>query len=389
MLPFAVALEPAVKDFNRRLTAAGSKWQFPEASVPDWLARAAESPVFQEFYLATDGDAVHGAYALQRRPATIAGEEQSIGAWYLPISEGTVDPRYSLVAAQLIRDAIRREPLSFGLGMDGMGSPLSKLVGILRCARRPVPFFVRIEHGGRFAREARYVRKRAAALRLPLDVAAATGLAWLGARLVRLALRRGPGLAGASVETVADFGAWADEVWQRCRTRYSFVGRRDAATLARIYPRERSRFERLRISRGGQAIGWAVLERGRAKRNPVYGSLHVGRITDCLATPEDAALVIRAAADRLAERGVDLMISNQLHPAWGRALRRNAFLGVPSNYIFAPTARLAERIRQVDPSMQGVHLNRGDGDGPWGEIRRGLWNHDDGGGILRNTRSRR
>jgi hypothetical protein len=259
--------------------------------------------------------------------------------------------------------------------MDGMDSQLCKLVGKLRCERRLVPFFVRIEQGGRFVREASYIR-RGAALRRALDLAAATGLGWLGAELLKLALRRGPGLADASVETVAEFGAWADEVWERCRGRYSFVECRDAATLARIYPAERPRFDRLCISRGGQVIGWAVLQYAGVKRDRVYGSLRVGRITDCLAAPEDAGIVISAATDCLAAHGVELMLSNQLHPAWCEALRRNAFLGLPSNYVFAPTARLAERIHAIDPGMRGVHLNRGDGDGPWGQIRRGLWKDD-------------
>ena len=300
------------------------------------------------------------------------GEEQSIGAWYLPISEGTIDPKYALVAAQLVRDAIRREPLSFGLGMDGIDSQLSKLAAMLHHERRIVPFFVCIEHGGRFAREASYVRRRAA-LRRALDLAAATGLAWLGAELLKLALRRGPGLGDASVERVPEFGAWADEVWERCRGSYSFVERRDAATLARIYPVGRPRLDRLRFSRAGQSIGWAVLQRAQMKGDRMYGSLHVGRITDCLAAPEDAGIVISAATDCLVAHGVDLMLTNQFHPAWCAALRRNAFLSVPSNFVFAPTARLAERIRAIDPEMRGVHLNRGDGDGPWGQIRAGLW----------------
>jgi hypothetical protein len=34
--------------------------------------------------------------------------------------------------------------------------------------------------------------------------------------------------------------------------------------------------------------------------------------------------------------------------------------------VFAPTAALAERIRTLDPDYRNVHINRGDGDGPWG-----------------------
>jgi len=355
----------AVKAFNQRMAAGGSSWQFPESPVPSWLARVPGSAVFQEFFVAADGEVVRGAYALQRRPARVGDEELSIGAWYLPVSEGSVDPKHALVATLLMRDALRREPLSHGLGMDGMDSQLSKLVGSLRCDRRLVPFFVRVEHGGRFVREARYLRKKPA-LAAALDVAAATGLASLGARLVKLALRSGPRLRGAVVESVAEFGSWSDELWQRCRGYYSFIELRDAATLARIYPPESARFERLRIARNGQAIGWAVLQQAKMQDNPNFGSLHVGRITDCFAAPADAPVVIRAAADTLAARGVDLMLSNQLHPAWCSALRRNAFLSVPSNYVFAPTSTLAERIRAIDPDYCSVHVNRGDGDGPWG-----------------------
>ena len=363
--PFDATHHEAVRDFNRRMAAGGSTWRFPESPLPSWLARVPESPVFQEFFIATEGEVVRGAYALQRRPARIGDEERSVGAWYLPVSEGSIDPKHALVATLLMRDALRREPLSYGLGMDGMDSQLSKLAGAMRCERRLVPFFVRIERGGRFAREARYVRKNAGLAAL-LDLAAVTGLATLGAALVKRALRRGPGLAGATLETVPEFGPWADELWQRCRGRYSFVELRDAATLARIYPPERPRFERLRISRGGQVIGWAVLQRAEMKDSAKFGSLHVGRITDAFAAPEDAGVVTRAAADTLAARSVDLMVSNQLHPAWCAALRRNAFVSGPSNYVFAPTAQLAERIRALDPDYENVHLNRGDGDGPWG-----------------------
>jgi hypothetical protein len=364
--PFDVSRAPAVGAFNRRLAAAGSHWRFPEDPEPSWLARVNGSPVFQEFFVAADGDVVRGAYALQHRPAAIGGEVQPIDTWYLPISEGVIDPRYALVAMQLARDALRRAPLSFLLGMGGMSSPLARLVARFGCEPRLVPFFVRIENAARFAREARYLRKRPALARL-LDVAAATGAASLGAGLVRLALKRAARLdAATSAETVPEFGPWADELWSRCRAHYSFVELRDAATLNRVYPKQRPRLRRLRLVRGGRAVGWAVLQAARMSDNPNFGNLHVGRITDALAAPEDAGAVMRAAADALAEEGVDLMISNQYHPAWGAALRRNAFLPAPSTAAFAPSPDLAKRIHAIDPEARRLHLNRGDGDGPWG-----------------------
>jgi hypothetical protein len=91
-----------------------------------------------------------------------------------------------------------------------------------------------------------------------------------------------------------------------------------------------------------------------------FGDLHIGRIGDCFAAPEHADVVVRAAVDALACEGVDVILSNLSHPAWCAALRRNAFLPAPSNFVFAPSPQLAERIRAVDPDGRDVHLTRGD-----------------------------
>jgi hypothetical protein len=208
-----------------------------------------------------------------------------------------------------------------------------------------------------------------------LDLAAAAGLATAGAKLLKLALRRRASLRGVSIETAAGFGPWADQLWQRCRGRYSFVALRDAATLARIYPPETASLERLRVMRNAQTIGWAVLQRAQLHDDPTFGSLHVGRILDCFAAPEHAGVVIRAAADTLASHGVELMLSNQFHPAWCRALRRNAFVTAPSNYVLGSSVLLTKRLRAIDPRLRNMHVNRGDGDSPWVEIRRGARSH--------------
>jgi len=364
--PFDASRAAAVADFNRRLAAAGSRWQFPAHPEPSWLAPVEGSRVFQEFFVAVDGASVRGAYALQHRAIALGGEEQEGANWYLPISEGFIDGRFATVAPSILRDVLRRHPLTFGLGMNGIDSRLTQLTARFGFEPRLLPFFARVEHGARFAREVRYPRKQPALARL-LDVAATTGAAGLAARLLRLALGRAPRLdAGTSVENVKEFGPWADELWRRCRARYSFVELRDAATLNRIYPPERPRIERLRVVQGGATLGWAVLQAARMSDNPNFGDLYVGRITDGFAAPEDAGAVIRAATDALARAGVDVMLSNQSHPAWCAALRANAFLPAPSNFVFAPARELAKKIRAIDPEGRDLFLNRGDGDGPWG-----------------------
>jgi hypothetical protein len=369
----AIAIQPfgpghleAVSDLNRRLAAAGEDWQLPDTPEPTWLPRSNGASTFQEFFVAADGGAVRGGYALQHRPALIDGEPLSIDAWYLPISEGLIDPRYALVAMKMARDALDRAPISFGLGMNGVDSPVAKIVTRLGCKPQALPFFARIENGAAFVREARYVRQHRSLAPL-LDLAAATGVASLGARLLRLALRRSARFpADVHVEEVDEFGPWADQLWERAAPHYSFVELRDAGTLNRIYPKGRPRLLRLRLVRGTETLGWAVLQAARMTNNPKFGALHVGRITDTFAAPEHAELVTQAATTALSGLGTDLMLSNQNHPAWCKALRRQAFLSVPSNFAFAASPELAKRIDEIDPDHARLHLNRGDGDGPWG-----------------------
>src|SRR5262245_58915406 len=363
--PFEDRHREAVAAFNRRLAAAGSTWQFPESPVPGWLAPVEGSATLQEFFVVADERAVRGGYVLQHRGAALRGEEVPLANRYLPISDGLVEPPFATVAPSMLRDVMRRHPESFCLGMNGMDSRLARLAARFGFEPRVLPFFVRIENGGRFAREARYVRKRAVVAWL-LDVMAATRFAGFAARFARIALSRAPRLDGIELESVEEFGPWADELWKRVRARYSFVETRDAATLNRVYPPGRARVERLRLVRDGATLGWAVLQSARMSGNPNFGNLHVGRITDCFAAPEDAGAVIRAASDVLARARVDVMISNQSHPAWCAALLANAFFRAPSNFVFAPSPELGKKIRAIDPEGRALHLNRGDGDGPWG-----------------------
>ena len=252
------------------------------------------------------------------------------------------------------------------LGMGGVSSPLASWSRASAASLGSVPFFVRIENAARFVREARYLRKRPALARL-LDVAAATGAASLGAGLARLALKRAARLdAATSAETVPEFGPWADELWSRCRAHYSFVELRDAATLNRVYPKQRPRLRapasgaRRRDGRLGGAPGRAHVGQPELRQPPRRS--HHRRLCRARGRRRGDAGGGRCAR-RAGRRPDDL---NQSHPAWCAALRSNAFLPAPSTVAFAPSPDLAKRIHAIDPEARRLHLNRGDGDGPWG-----------------------
>src|SRR5437660_8511311 len=363
---FAPEHAPAVRAFNQRLARAGAPWRFPETTVPDWLPRADGVPVWQEYFLLLEDGAVRGAYVLKRQAAVVGTGPRRVGSFYWPLSEGTIDPAYALVAPRLLQAALGEEPLLFLVGMVDRDRPIARLVRALGWRLTPVPLYFKPLRPARFLRELRYLRRGAGA-RLTLDLASVTGAGWLGLTLADWALRtRARGDAAVRIDPVPCFDDWTDAIWAAHAPRYSFVGGRDAAALNATYPPGNGAYLRLRVSRGDGAIGWTGVQDALPGSSDHFGEMRVGTIVDGFAAPEDAGAVIRASTHALAQRGVDLIISNQSHRAWRRALSDAGFLRGPSSWLFAPAPALAALVAAVDPAGHAVHLNRGDGDWPWG-----------------------
>jgi hypothetical protein len=361
---------PAVKEFNRRLAAAGADWRFPEDPVPAWLPRTAHIPVFQEYFLLTPGDHVRGAYILKHQEASFRGELMPVGCSYWLLSEGTIDRAYAPVARQLVADAMRREPLLFAVGFEGGDTAIARLLRAMGWRLGVVPFRFKVLNGSRFLREIRYLRSTRVREWL-LDLAAISGAGQVGATLLNLALTRRPGRSRTvAVEVVEEFNGWADELWRTCADRYSFVGARDSRVLNHVFPRGKRGLVRLKVTAQGEPIGYAVVKDAQAPGHEHFGAMRVGIILDCLADPADADSVIWGAAEVLKQRGVDLVFSNQTHPAWCTALRRAGFLPGGSRFAFATSRPLSDVIDRGDPDARAVHVNRGDGDLPWGSTLR-------------------
>jgi hypothetical protein len=92
--------------------------------------------------------------------------------------------------------------------------------------------------------------------------------------------------------------------------------------------------------------------------------MRVGTLVDCFAVPRGEPEVVAAALDHLRAGGADVIVSNQSHRGWGRALTEAGFLRGPSNFIFAAAPALAARLQPFAATCETVHLTRGDGDGP-------------------------
>jgi hypothetical protein len=364
MQPYTEELTAAVADFNRRMAPAKVPFQVSETAAASWLPKIDGRNIYEEMFLAVEDRFVRGAYILKHQEFSFSGQIRSIGAWQMPISEGILDKHYSLVGVKLLNHALDKQPLLYGLGIGSFDAAVTRVVLAMGWRPKVIPFFFKVRNGFSFLRNIRYL-KTSVLRRLMLYVAAYSGLGAIGARAAHFLLTVGNGHpASGHAEQVGEFSAWADEIWHSCRHRYSMVAVRDANVLNILYPPADSRFIRLKIQDGRRIAGWAVLLDTVMSENKYFGNMRVGSIIDCLATPEDANQVMAAAVRVLETRGVDLLVSNQSHPAWCRGLRNAGFLSGPSNFIFVTSKQLTGLLDGIDPAGAGVHMNRADGDGP-------------------------
>jgi hypothetical protein len=354
--PYTPDLEPAVQAFNRRMIFAGER--FPESHVPDY-PRIQGRPVYQDYFVVTDRHIVRGGYKLMYQAFWIRDKVEMIaGGPQGAVSEGIVDPHFRMVGIQALLDALRREQNLFALGIGGARQGFARLLAAGRWTLDQVPFYFKVVNPDRFLANIRYLRQRPGMAPL-CDFLRGT---FLGHVAIRAAQVRPPRLTNCHGEVVPEFGVWADELWENARHEYSFVAVRDAAVLSVLY--SDSRLLRMRISRSSRTIGWVVMLNTPMSGHKQFGDVRLGSIVDCMAKAADAAEVIYCATEYLQAAGADLIVSNQSHHMWRRALFASGFLRGPSNYLLALSPKLAAKLQPLDETRACFHLTRGDGDGP-------------------------
>jgi hypothetical protein len=368
IVPYTAAHIPGVLAFNERLQSGDVNKRFGLQSflreAPTALERVAGTGLYEDLFLAVDGEDVRGGYSLKHQDFIVDGVVTSAAFFQQPLSEGTIDRRYALIGPRLLRDALRRQPLLFGLGIGGHDQAAAKLLKGARFEITNVPFLFRVEHAGRFLRQVVPLRA-SRARRVVADMAALTrtGDAGIWAIQHRRGLRR-PDIGRDTARDVDSLAPVADHVWSAVRETLAFGAVRDEPMVSRLYDDVRFPFVRVVVEEGGEPRGWAVGLATQRHNDRYFGDLKLGSIVDLLAAPGHEAGTVAAAVDRLRQEDVDLIVSNQTFGPIVGALRRQGFLNGPSNFLFAASPALAERIGPVKANLARYHLNRGDGDGP-------------------------
>ena len=344
--------EEAVRSFNARIHAGGSRYKLPVPPPPEL-----------DGFVALDGATVRGGYFVKHQPFLIDGRAATVQHLELPVSEGSVNPAYSPIGVQILMHAQRQHPLMYSLGVGGLDHPLPRMLETMGWRMQLVPFFFRVVQAAPFLRNVRALRNTLAR-RLGADLLALSGAgralfaAWQRARTVPSWSSR---VYGA--EVVDRFGPWADDVWILARPSLTLASERSAAALAELYPASQTRFVRVRVTRAAAVVGWAVLLATDMHAHDHFGDMRVGTIVDCLAVPGHERAVVDAATRELVGRRVALIVTNQLHHAWQKALRRAGYFNGPSNYAFGISRRLGAALK-IEAAAARVHMTRGDGSGP-------------------------
>ena len=367
IVPHSTEWREAVQAFNERMRAGGSGWSFYVDPEPEWIPKRDGQNVWREFHLAVEDDAaVRGAFALKPQDWLIEGRTEVVTDWQGPFSEGVIDARHGMLGLRMIRDMLKKRPLLYSWGHGGDDQPVVQMLRKMNWLLHPTPFCLFIAKPFRFLRLNALLRKTPAR-RLLLDLGAYSGLGWLGLKLLHLGLRLKAGGKRFTAEAVevADFGPWADELWNRCKGRYRAIGVRDAASMNALAPQGAwPPVTRLRVERGGQVLGWALVMDTQMRGEHRFGDLRVGSVVDCLADPADAGEVVHAATRHLTQRGVDIVVSNQAHPGWAQGFAQNGFAVLPNKRLFAMSPQLQDALAPFDEVAKGLHLTNMDGHGP-------------------------
>jgi hypothetical protein len=365
MKPYSAdAHEAAVERLNAKLSAAGSEWRFPAEERP---GGADVLPVWTESFVAMGDDEVFGGYVLKHQRFLVHGDSCDVGSLQMPLSLGHLDSAYSNVSVALLFDVMRRSPLAYSLGLGSEATDFARLLTAGGWRHLPVPFYFSVKSANTFARNVRLPagKERAQKLLRTLGRTRLAAPAFRARQLMKSPRRpRAGDRALDRVREVDAFGPLADDLFAAHANAYSFVGDRGAEALEYLYADDADRYIRIVVEKNGAPLGWCLLLDTAMRDDKYFGDLRVGSLVDCFAAPDDAVAVVAAADDFLTRRGVDLVLSNQLHVSWCGALEAAGYQQGPSNMFFYYSKDLGSRLATGDDWHRGAHLNRGDGEGP-------------------------
>jgi hypothetical protein len=355
--------EAAARTFNTRMRAADAlPFALPEAAPapnPDTPAPGIE---FSHFVVVDDAGEVRGGYFIRTQPFYIRGKVHRVGHYQAPLSEGTVDKRYTAVGAAMLAHALGQQPLLFAMGMGGLDRPLPRMLRAMGWPILETPFYFLVLNGKRFLRNIGPLRNRMGR-RLAADVLAFSGLGGLAIHGMQRIRTRNRIDRRYRQHSIQEFAGWADQIWQASLEQYAFSAVRNADYLRFIYPRMEPSYYGVRLTDGDTPAGWVQMLDCQPLERSYFGEMRVAALVDGVGQSAAVPSLIHCAVEAARERHADVVISNQMHRDWTSALKAAGFWQGPSNYLLALSKELRKLVDPLEEALPRIHFNRGDGDG--------------------------
>lgn len=344
--------EPAVARFNQRMADGNAPADFdiPQRAVsyPDVLPRA-------EAWLAVDDGEVRGGMIILMHDGFLndgsGGRTEIVANFQSPLSEGIIDPKYTMISIQMIRSALKRFPHAYVVGMGHADRPVARLLKAAGWNVRPVPFFFRILKSRAALTQLKPLQRKTA-LRIASVLAAYTGA---GAVALGVVQRKHPNVKGFSTSEIKS-DSNDDAAWASVEKRISFGIVRDSQTLGRYLIPEMRRFA---VHRDAAYRGWFSIIVARMRNHSYFGNLTVGTLCDIVSVDsENTAAFVELAVREARAAGCDMVVSNQLSTEAQNAMRDAGFVSYTSNYLFASSKALSAVVSDAT-----AFVTRQDGDG--------------------------
>jgi hypothetical protein len=355
----------AVDRLNRRLKAGGRDVEMPlDIALPGEAKYKPEGfPLYRRMIIAKDGPEVRAAMLMCHHTVFIHGVRREFCWTKMPLSEGTIDIKYSPAIVRLIKKALDYQPFMMGVGLGPLESEGGRFFSRLKWRSQPIPFFFLPVNVSKVLRDLPYLKKNAT-LRCASVLGAYSGLGAGISGWFAFLRRIGASLSSYEDSVVESFGAWADYIFYGSLSDYPVAIRSDAAALNIVYPPGDHRYIRIKVRRKSarRDAGWIIVARKRMSGHHYFGDLTVGTLVDGFGRSEDTPALVAAGLRRLAHLGVDIIVANFSHAAWAQACLSSGMFEWASQFHLFVSPEGAPLLEKSCPLHQ-IHIARGHSDG--------------------------
>ena len=352
-----------INDFNVELNSHGFNFSLPvpiskNPNINNFIQK-------NSFILIENNAVVRAGYTLKSQWFKVNDSLLQIGYYYQPVSAGLFNKKYNICGVLLLNDAKKKYPNLFSLGMGGYSEPLPKLLKSLNWKLQKVPLFFKVFNPNSFLKNMRYF-KNTKLESFFIMLMMYSGLGWLLIKFIfqvsslfNFRLKKEQHL---TVKEIEIFDQDLDLVWENSKQYNSFAAVRNCEYLKILYSDKR--FIKLQFVDNNKIVGWSISLCTKLDDHKYFGHMRLGSIVDCLSLKGYEKSIVCLTAKLLKHKEADLIVSNQSHIFWKNAFKINSFINGPSNYIFALSKILFDKLMDDKKLKDYIHLTRGDGDGP-------------------------